>query len=34
MMAHQSEAHRKCSLPQYVSLSATFALLSVSVFLR
>ncbi|KAM7346991.1 adenylate cyclase rutabaga isoform 1-T1 [Cochliomyia hominivorax] len=34
MLAHQSEAHRKCSLPQYVSLSATFALLSVSVFLR
>ncbi|XP_055390218.1 Ca(2+)/calmodulin-responsive adenylate cyclase isoform X2 [Condylostylus longicornis] len=26
--------HRKCSLPQYVSLSAAFAFLSVSVFLR
>ncbi|EDW27665.1 GL20407, partial [Drosophila persimilis] len=28
------DAHRKCSLPQYVSLSAAFAFLSVSVFLR
>lgn len=26
--------HRKCSLPQYISLSAAFAFLSVSVFLR
>ncbi|XP_053949645.1 Ca(2+)/calmodulin-responsive adenylate cyclase isoform X5 [Anastrepha ludens] len=34
ILAHHSEAHRKCSLPQYVSLSATFAFLSVSVFLR
>ncbi|XP_036319586.1 Ca(2+)/calmodulin-responsive adenylate cyclase isoform X3 [Rhagoletis pomonella] len=34
MLGHHSEAHRKCSLPQYVSLSATFAFLSVSVFLR
>ncbi|XP_054088103.1 Ca(2+)/calmodulin-responsive adenylate cyclase isoform X9 [Zeugodacus cucurbitae] len=34
MFAHHNEAHRKCSLPQYVSLSATFAFLSVSVFLR
>ncbi|XP_067639560.1 Ca(2+)/calmodulin-responsive adenylate cyclase isoform X3 [Eurosta solidaginis] len=34
MLAHHSEAHRKCALPQYVSLSATFAFLSVSVFLR
>uniref|UniRef100_A0A1I8NAQ5 adenylate cyclase n=1 Tax=Musca domestica TaxID=7370 RepID=A0A1I8NAQ5_MUSDO len=34
MLIHQNDAHRKCSLPQYVSLSATFAFLSVSVFLR
>ncbi|XP_037921658.1 Ca(2+)/calmodulin-responsive adenylate cyclase isoform X2 [Hermetia illucens] len=34
MLNHQNFAHRKCSLPQYVSLSATFAFLSVSVFLR
>ncbi|XP_055914103.1 Ca(2+)/calmodulin-responsive adenylate cyclase isoform X1 [Eupeodes corollae] len=34
MLAHQNAAHRKCSLPQYVSLSASFAFLSVSVFLR
>ncbi|XP_069966183.1 Ca(2+)/calmodulin-responsive adenylate cyclase isoform X3 [Bactrocera oleae] len=34
IFAHHNEAHRKCSLPQYVSLSATFAFLSVSVFLR
>ncbi|XP_039233442.1 Ca(2+)/calmodulin-responsive adenylate cyclase isoform X7 [Drosophila yakuba] len=30
----QNDSHRKCSLPQYVSLSAAFAFLSVSVFLR
>ncbi|KAH8368782.1 hypothetical protein KR084_004664 [Drosophila pseudotakahashii] len=29
-----NDSHRKCSLPQYVSLSAAFAFLSVSVFLR
>ncbi|GAB0099365.1 Adenylate cyclase [Sergentomyia squamirostris] len=27
-------SHRKCALPQYISLSAAFAFLSVSVFLR
>ncbi|XP_034672265.1 Ca(2+)/calmodulin-responsive adenylate cyclase isoform X5 [Drosophila subobscura] len=32
--SYPSDAHRKCSLPQYVSLSAAFAFLSVSVFLR
>ncbi|XP_016981621.1 Ca(2+)/calmodulin-responsive adenylate cyclase isoform X11 [Drosophila rhopaloa] len=32
--SYQNDSHRKCSLPQYVSLSAAFAFLSVSVFLR
>lgn len=26
--------HRKCALPQYIALSATFAFLCVSLFLR
>ncbi|KAL5276779.1 ADCY1 family protein [Megaselia abdita] len=30
----ENASHRKCTLPQYVSLSAAFAFLSVSVFLR
>ncbi|XP_051864601.1 Ca(2+)/calmodulin-responsive adenylate cyclase isoform X4 [Drosophila albomicans] len=34
LISKQHDAHRKCSLPQYVSLSAAFAFLSVSVFLR
>ncbi|KAM8718990.1 hypothetical protein ACLKA7_011655 [Drosophila subpalustris] len=34
VVSKQNDAHRKCSLPQYVSLSAAFAFLSVSVFLR
>ncbi|XP_032594400.1 Ca(2+)/calmodulin-responsive adenylate cyclase isoform X1 [Drosophila grimshawi] len=34
VISKQVDAHRKCSLPQYVSLSAAFAFLSVSVFLR
>ncbi|KAH8293371.1 hypothetical protein KR044_011134 [Drosophila immigrans] len=34
LISKQHDAHRKCSLPQYVSLSASFAFLSVSVFLR
>ncbi|XP_043069040.1 Ca(2+)/calmodulin-responsive adenylate cyclase isoform X1 [Drosophila bipectinata] len=32
--SYSNDSHRKCSLPQYVSLSAAFAFLSVSVFLR
>nr|XP_041631112.1 Ca(2+)/calmodulin-responsive adenylate cyclase isoform X2 [Drosophila kikkawai] len=32
--SYPNDSHRKCSLPQYVSLSAAFAFLSVSVFLR
>lgn len=27
-------AHRKCALPQYISLSAAFSFLTVSIFLR
>ncbi|XP_032587862.1 Ca(2+)/calmodulin-responsive adenylate cyclase isoform X6 [Drosophila mojavensis] len=34
LISKQNDSHRKCSLPQYVSLSAAFAFLSVSVFLR
>ncbi|XP_068141080.1 Ca(2+)/calmodulin-responsive adenylate cyclase isoform X1 [Drosophila tropicalis] len=34
IFSYPNDAHRKCSLPQYVSLSAAFAFLSVSVFLR
>lgn len=29
-----NSSHRKCALPQYIALSATFAFLSVSLFLR
>lgn len=28
------QSHRKCALPQYISLSAAFAFITVSVFLR
>ncbi|XP_063703935.1 Ca(2+)/calmodulin-responsive adenylate cyclase isoform X3 [Culicoides brevitarsis] len=32
--ATNNGSHRKCALPQYIALSATFAFLSVSLFLR
>lgn len=32
--AEDSYSHRRCTLPQYISLAAAFAFLSVSVFLR